>query len=200
MRLTSAPSAQRAKISTNDGGFGLVNGPFDVGTLSVRSEDLDVVVAEHPAASHLPGFGLPKHRVVRALPGLFSLELVGERRQREHDLVGRTVEGALAVLEVKEHPHAGRHELLQRVGRLDRFAAEPRLLRHDQYLERRPWFQRIHQPEEPRPVGKLSPADTIVDVDVRVGDGPAFSGCERSGVVHLTGDRFLVVGDPGLIG
>ena len=122
-----------------------------------------------------PALAFRMHRVVRPLPRLLALEFVGERRQRQHDLVGRAVERPLAVLEVEEHPHAGLYELLQRVRGLDRFAAEPRFLGHDEHLERRPRLQRVHQPQESGPVRELGAADPVVDVDVLVIDGPALS-------------------------
>src|SRR5262249_7082967 len=71
-----------------------------------------IVVPEHPTARDMAGAGFPLHRVVRALPGLLALELVCERREREHDLVGRRIERALAILEIEEHAHASGDELL----------------------------------------------------------------------------------------
>jgi hypothetical protein len=76
--------------------------------------------------------------------------------------VGRRVEGALAVLEVQPHAHPRLRELLQRVGDLDLLAPEPRFFRHDQDLERRPWLERRHQPNEPRPRGEHRAGHRIV--------------------------------------
>ena len=112
MRRTTAASASLMRRSTCD-------------RWPSGAEDLDVVVAEHAPAGDVAGLRLPLHRVVGALPRLLALELVGERRQRQHDLVGGGVERPLAVLEVEEHAHAGLHELLERVRRLDRLASEP---------------------------------------------------------------------------
>src|SRR2546422_2598884 len=52
---------------------------------------------------------LPEHGVVRALRGLLPLHLRGEVREREHDLVHRAVERALAVIEVEEDPRSEEH-------------------------------------------------------------------------------------------
>jgi hypothetical protein len=57
--------------------------------------------------------------------GALALHLVGEVREREHHLVHGGVQGALAVFEVEEDAGPGRHDLLQRVRRLDLLAAEP---------------------------------------------------------------------------
>lgn len=79
------------------------------------------------------------------MPGLLALELVGESGERQHDLVGRRVERALAILQVEEDADAGRDELLQRLRRLDRFATEAALFTHNEDLERRPRVERVHQ-------------------------------------------------------
>jgi hypothetical protein len=71
------------------------------------------------------------------------LELVGAVSDSMILSVG--VERPLAVLEIEEHAHARGDELLERVRRLDRLAAEARLLRHDEHLERRSGVDRVHQ-------------------------------------------------------
>jgi hypothetical protein len=58
-------------------------------------------MAEDPPAGNVPGARFPLHRVVGALTRLLALELVGKRRQRQHDLVGGGVERALPILEIK---------------------------------------------------------------------------------------------------
>jgi hypothetical protein len=163
MRVSPAPSGAHLEDATHDRSLIGVDTPLDVRPLAVRPEDLDVVVAEHTAAGNMAGACLPLHRVVRSLPCFLPLKLVGERGQRQHDLVGRRIERSLAVFEVEEDSHAGLNELLQRVRRLDGFAPETRFLRHDEHLERRARFQRIHQAQEARPVRKLGAADAVID-------------------------------------
>ena len=68
---------------------------------------------------------------------LVPLHLGGEVREREHDLVHRRVERALAVFEIEEDPHAGIHDLLQHVARLDGLTAEAGLLGHHEHLKGR---------------------------------------------------------------
>jgi len=62
--------------------------------------DADVVVTEHPAASHMVGFGFPEQRVRRPLTRPLALEFVGIRDERQHDFVGRTIQRPLAVFHV----------------------------------------------------------------------------------------------------
>ena len=87
--------------------------------------DLDVVVPEDAAAGDVAGPRLAEHGVRGALARLVALHLVGEAGDAHHELVGRGVERALAVLEIEPHAHARGDELLERVGRLDLLAAEP---------------------------------------------------------------------------
>jgi hypothetical protein len=147
----------------------------------------------------VPGACLPHHRVGRALPGLLALEFVGEGREAQHDLVRGAVERALAILEVEEHADAGGDDLLERVGRLDRFAAETRFLGHDQRLERRPRLQRVHEAQEPGPFRELGPADPVIDEDRRVVHGPAFPRRVLASVLDLPPDRPLILGDAVLV-
>jgi hypothetical protein len=137
-------------------GFGVVDAPFDVRPLA-RGEDFDVVVPEDAPAGDVARFRLALHGVVRALPRLLPLEFISERRQAEHDLVCRAIQRAFPIFKVEEHPNARLDELLERVGRLDRFPAKPRFLRHDKHLERRSRLQRIHQPEKAGPFVNSAP-------------------------------------------
>src|SRR2546422_6893081 len=143
---------------------------------------------------------LPEQGVVRALPGLLPLHLRGEVGQREHDLVHRAVERALAVIEVEEDPHAGVYDLHERGGRLDLFAAEARFLGHNEHLERRAGREGIHQPDEAGALDELGAADAIVDEDVALIDEPALAGGVGSGLLDLAGDGLLLVRDPWLVG
>jgi hypothetical protein len=76
----------------------------------------------------------------------------------------------------------------------------PDFLRHHEYLKRRPRLQRIHQPHESGPVRKFGPADSIVDVDVLVGYGPALSSRVRFRVLDLARDGLLLIRDASLVG
>jgi hypothetical protein len=142
----------------------------------------------------MAGTRLPLHRIVGALAGLLALEFVGERRQRQHDLVGRRVERPFSVLQVKEHAHTRLDQLLERVGGFDRFAAQPGFFRHE-HLERRPRFQRVHQAQEAGPVRKLGAADAVVNIHVLVGNDPALANGVRPRVLDLPRDAFLIVGN-----
>jgi hypothetical protein len=108
-------------------------------------------------------------------------------------------ERPLRVLEVEEHAHPGRHQLLEEVGRLDLLAAQARLLRHHEHLERRPRFQHIQQAGQAGTrVAKDGAADPVVGVDVGVGDGPALASGVRAGVLDLAGDTLGLIGQAAL--
>jgi hypothetical protein len=139
--------------------------------------------------------GLPLERVIGALPRPLALLLVGEGGHAHQQLLGRGVDRALAVLEVEEHADAGLRELLQRIGDLDRLAAEARLLGHDEDLEGRPRSERVHQPEVARALQELRAAHAVVSVDVALGDGPALPGRIFPGALELAGDALLLVGE-----
>ena len=96
----------------------------------------DVVVPEYPPSSHVPRQCFTAHCVVGALAGFLALQFVGERREAEHDLVGRAVQGALPILEVEPDPNPSGDQLLQRIRGLDRFAPKATLLAHDEGLKR----------------------------------------------------------------
>ena len=121
----------------------------------------------------MAGLRLGLHRVIRALARLLALQLIGERGQRQHDLVRRAVERPLAVFQVEEDPHAGLDELFERVGRFDRLSTETALLTHDQDLKGRCGLQGVHQAEEAGALGELRSADAVVHVDVGIGHAPA---------------------------
>jgi hypothetical protein len=96
-----------------------------MGALAGGVKHLQVVVPEHPASGEMPRPCLPGHRVVYSQPRLLALELVGECRDGHQQLVGGGVERALTVLQVEEHAHAGRDQLLQRIRCLDGLTFEP---------------------------------------------------------------------------
>ena len=148
----------------------------------------------------MKSLGLPEQGVIGALAGLLPLHLGGEVGQREHNLVRRTVERALAIIEVEEDPHAGVHDLHERVGRLDLLAAEARFLGHDEHPERRAGREGVHQPDEAWALDELGAADAIVDEDVALIDDPALAGGVGSGLLDLAGDGPLLVRDPWLVG
>ena len=101
--MTPWPAAESWKIRRmTSASVGSIS-RIDVRARAVSAGDLDVAIPEARPARDVARLRLPQHRVVRALPRLLALELVGERRQRQHDFVGRAVERALAVLEVEEH-------------------------------------------------------------------------------------------------
>ena len=91
---------------------------------AIGPHQFDVVVPEHPPPRDVAGAGLPQHRVVGPLARLLALQFVSERGQRQHDLVDRRVERALAVLKVEEHSDTRADDLLQRVPDFELLAAE----------------------------------------------------------------------------
>jgi hypothetical protein len=52
------------------------------------------------AAGDVPRTGLSERRILGSLPRLLALELVGEGRQQQHDLVGGATQRSLAILQV----------------------------------------------------------------------------------------------------
>ena len=149
----------------------------------------------------MPAAGLADLRVERPLARLLALDLGAEGGQLHHDLVHRAVERALAVFEVEEHAHARVGDALERPARLDRLAAEPGLLGHDEHLERRPRLERVQKPGQARArAAEDGAGDPVVAVDVLVGDGPALLRGVGAGVLDLAGDRLRLIGDAVLLG
>ena len=58
----------------------------------------------------------------------------------------------------------------------------------------------VHQPQEAGALHELRAADAVVDVNVLLGDGPAFPSGVRLRVLDLAGDGLLVVTDTVLLG
>ena len=106
----------------------------------------------------MPRSGFPGHRIPR--PGaraltrsISSAKVATDRRE----LLGRTIQRALAILEVVEDADPGRDELLQEVGGLDLFPPESALLAHHEHLERQPRPYGIDQPDEAGPLREFRP-------------------------------------------
>jgi len=160
---------------------------FHVRSRTGGADDRHVVVAETLAAADIPGTRQRASLVVRALTRLVTLHLVRHRLQLEHDLLDGGVEREFAVLEVAEHAHAGLDQLLQHEADLDLLAADATLVHDDQHVDRRSWFAcgHGHQSHERRTARELGPADAVIDVDVRVVDGPALAPRILTCVGHL---------------
>src|SRR5439155_10513755 len=107
------PSAQRAKIRHTTAAWSGFTRRTTWEPPAVGARDLDVVVAVDLPSGDVKRACLARERVVRPLAGLLALELGREVGERQHYLIHRRVERALAVLEVEEHTDAGLHELLQ---------------------------------------------------------------------------------------
>jgi hypothetical protein len=84
-RAEPLPRGTAVEDAADHDGLGFVDAPLD---MEPPPLDVDVVVAEHAPAGDVPGPSLPEHGVVGALARLFALEFIGERGQRQHDLVG----------------------------------------------------------------------------------------------------------------
>jgi len=98
---------------SDDGRLHLVDPPLDMESLwlpgyGVGHCGLHIVVAVDRAAYHVSRSRLPHEGIVGALASLLALHLVGERGDREQELVGRVLQGALAILEVVEDAYARR--------------------------------------------------------------------------------------------
>lgn len=174
-RREAVPIGAHLEDALDHVGLVVVNPTLDVRPAAIRTEYLDVRVAEDGPAGDVAGTGLPEHRVVRPLSSLLALQLVSECGQRQHDLVGGAVERALPVFEVEEDANSGLRELFERVRGLDRLASESRFFGHCKRLEGRARFQRVHQPQEAGTAGEFRPAYAVIDVFVLVGDRPAFA-------------------------
>jgi hypothetical protein len=165
-----------------------------------RGRNLDVIVPIDCATRHVQRFGVPEEGVVRPLASLLALHLRREVDQREHDFVERVLECPFAILKIEEDSNPRVHDLLQRVGRLDLLAPETRFLGHDQDLERGLWLERVHEPEEGRPLHELGATNTVVHVDVVLGEDPAFLRGLGLRVLDLARDGLLLVTDAVLLG
>ena len=184
----------------DDGGLLLVYTTNHVQPPAIGVDDVDVVVAVHAAAGDVQGSGLPLEGVVGPLARALALELVGVGRHAQQQLVCGGVDRALAVLKVQKDAHAGLDEQLERVGDLDRLAAEARLLTHHQHLERRPRLERVQQPREPGPaIAELGARDPVVGVHVGGVDGPALADGIGARVGELALDALALVAGAGLV-
>src|SRR3974390_186792 len=105
--------------AANNCGIGVIDAARDVRAASIGPEHVDVVVPEGTAAGHVAGLCLPIHRVAGALACLLALKLIGERGERQHDLVGGGVQRPLAILHVEPDVYASLYQLLERVRSLD---------------------------------------------------------------------------------
>jgi hypothetical protein len=123
----------------------------------------------------------------------------------ERDGPAKEFRRALAILQVEKGAHARVEERLERAGRLDLLAPEPALLAHDEDLERGAGLERVHEPEEARPLHEFRAADpAVVDVDAGRIDGPALARGVCLGVLDLACDALLrdrsgPVGQPPLV-
>ena len=161
----------------------------------------DVLVPIDLAARDLQRLRLAKHRIVGSLARLLAFHFRSEVGQREHDFVHRALERSLPVVEVKEDADARVSQLLENVARLDLFATQPRLLRHNQHVEGTGLaFESVEKSSQPRPLDELCPTNSIVRVDVFDCHAPALPLGIGTSVIDLTGNGLRVVGDPVLLG
>ncbi len=103
--------------------------------IHICARHIHIGISEHPTTADVSGFGLSLHGVESAETGLLALHLRGEVRQLQHDLLGRGVERALAILQMEKNADSGADELLEDIGGLDAFAAQTALFRHDENVE-----------------------------------------------------------------
>jgi hypothetical protein len=200
IRRVPSPLGREREDTPHDGRLGLEDAALDVIALAVRREDRDVLVPEHHAPGDVAGQSLAAHGIVGPLSRLVAFDLVREAADGQEDLVGRGIEGALAVLQVVDDADAARDDLFQQIGRFDLLTPKPTLLAHHEHLERRARRQRIDQADEPGPLRELRAADPVVDVDVRLGDRPSLHGRVCAGVVDLTGHRLRFLSGASLLG
>src|SRR5262245_36501141 len=123
----SAGRTKREDLA-HDSRLGVVDTALNMRAPTIWPEDRHVVVPEHTPTGDFAPLRFPPHRIVRALARLLAFEFVGERGQREQDLVGRGIEGSLPVLKVEEHTDPGGYELLQRICGFNRFTTEARFI------------------------------------------------------------------------
>jgi hypothetical protein len=74
------PQALRPKLKDppHDGRLSLVNPTFDVRRLAIRTNHVDIVIAEHATTGDVAGLRLAHHRIGGALAGLRALEFGAE--------------------------------------------------------------------------------------------------------------------------
>jgi hypothetical protein len=163
-RLRDADEALAGRVTLedadDDGGLLRLDDAHHVRALTRRTEHRLVAVAEDDPADDVAVAEFRAVLVPHPLLRLRPLNLVGEGRRRQRDLIRRAVEGALGVGEVEEHPHAGLHDLLEHIRRLDRLAAEARPFRHHQHVERSSArLQHVQQLHEAATLRELHTAD-----------------------------------------
>lgn len=161
----------------------------------VGVSDVDVAISVDLAAGDVTARGLVAHRVARALAALLTVHVVHERDDGRLEPIDNRLGSHFGVGEIEDDPHAGVGDPPDRVRHFVERAAEPRLLHHHQDLERRPRPQRVHQPQEAGPFHELGAGDPVVDVHVRVVDGPSAALGVRARPLHLARDGSLLVGD-----
>src|SRR5262245_31297139 len=110
-----------------------------------------------------------------ARPGACLMSLLRRREAsyRFDELLHRSVEQALAVLQVLEHPDPSLTYLLERVAGLVLLSPETILVHHNQDPEGRLWLQGTQQPHEAVAGLELGPGDAVVHEDMRLLDRPA---------------------------
>jgi hypothetical protein len=98
--LDAVPVDRQLEDTTDDEGLIRLDLALDVRPLVIRSNHIDVAVAETAAASDVARVRLPHHRIARALPCLFALEVRRERHRTEQELIGRALHQEFAILEI----------------------------------------------------------------------------------------------------
>jgi hypothetical protein len=96
------PGGRQLEDPPHDRCLGLVDLPVHMGTTPIRAGHRHIVVPVLAARRYMARARLPHHCVPSARTGLDPLHLVGEGGHGEEELLGRTVEGPLPVLQVVE--------------------------------------------------------------------------------------------------
>jgi hypothetical protein len=104
----------------------------------------------------MPGFGFPEHGIVGTLFCLFSFHFRAEIGHGKHDLIERTLQSPLAILQIEEHAHTRIHDGLEGIGCFDLLTTEAGLFGHDEELKSGARLERVHQSDESGPLYKLS--------------------------------------------
>jgi hypothetical protein len=98
LHLSDAVGAQ-FEDAAHDDRLGLVHAALDVRPPAVRVHDLDVVIAEESTAADVPRAASRR----RCAGALFRVRARRQRRETQHDPVGRTIERAFPIFEVEKH-------------------------------------------------------------------------------------------------
>jgi hypothetical protein len=159
--------------------------------------DLDVVVAEHPAADVQAPASLDHESLGNALARLLAFELRGKVLRSQEELLGRVIDPDLLTRRVEDELHAGVDDLLYEEAGSEHVATETCLVARDEHVEAMR-ARRVQRCNDARALHELGAADRVVDEDGVGLEPPALAGYEplRFGALRVERVVLVLLGRP----